>query len=223
MKMRFFDDVIQPQDDPSVMTDLIVFARRWKWIFASGLLYFLLGFIAFNVPPVSAVSMTITLAGLLVVSGVVLLAQAIGFRHHHGSVTRLFQAMLSFVIASLMFQYPYAGLEGLSLALSFYFLIGAVLKWIFAVELRSHGGWSWGLISSITSFVLGLYIVAIFPFRELWAPGALLGLELLISGSGILGFAMSVQKYQTDTIHRNELLRDQGAFGSGSSAFTTRR
>lgn len=212
MKSRFFDDVIQPQDDPSILHDLALFAQHWRWIFASGLVYFVLGFIAFNIPPVSTVSMTFTLAGLLVVSGSILLAQAIGFRHHHGSVTRLFQSMLSFVIASLMFQYPYAGLEGLSLALSFYFLIGAVLKWIFAAEMRPHAGWSWDLVSSIVSFALGLYIVAIFPFKELWAPGALLGLELMISGSGILGFALSVQKYQGDLNKSSPsgLQRDQG-------------
>ncbi len=93
-----------------------------------------------------------------------------------------------------MFRYPDTGMLGISLALSFYFLLAATAKWIVYMSVRPAKGWGWGLASSMMSFALGVLIIVTFPFSALWVPGTLLGIDLIIAGAVMIGASFSVRK-----------------------------
>jgi uncharacterized membrane protein HdeD (DUF308 family) len=177
--------------------------KYWKWMLFAGVLFVILGFIAFSMPIASTVGLTFGLAGLLLAGGIIQLVQAFQLRRHPGNAGRFFRSALNIVIGAMMFRYPEGGLMGVALALSIYFLFNAVSQWILFYSMRPMPGLGWGIVSSIASLILGVYILITFPFSALWVPGALLGIDLLFSGSSMIGFAFSLRRMDTSLSSRS--------------------
>ncbi len=224
MRTSFFDGIFASDNLPLNSTELTVLGDQWKWILASGGAFLLLGAMALALPAQSTVSLNYSFGSLFLVAGLVLFAQSHEFRHQRGSGLRLFQSLLALTMCILMFQYPQSGMIGITLVLSFYFLASAALKWAFFSVVRIHSGWNWGLLSAIISFLL--YLITIFPFSSFWVPRTLLALEFALSGIGMIGIALSVQKFQSrgllDEV-RSDIHEDQGLFPSRRSPFAFRR
>jgi aquaporin Z len=191
--------------DPLSMSGLAVsekeiaaLGQHWGWILATGIVYVLLGFWAISLPVASTVGLTIGLAAVLIVGGIVRLVQAIRLRHRHGMALRFFQSALAIVVGGLMLRYPSGGMMFIALSLSFYFFTSAVTQWIFFSAAKPYQGRWWGIASSIVSFILGVFIILTFPFSALWVPGTFLGIDLIFAGAGMMGFSFVGRK-----LHRN--------------------
>src|SRR5580698_10515007 len=89
--------------------------RHWVWTLAAGIVFMLLGVLAFSLPIASTISLTIGLGARLLVSGFVNLAHAVQLRHRQGAMARFFQAIVSIVTGGLMFRYPEAGMLGVAI------------------------------------------------------------------------------------------------------------
>jgi len=178
--------------------------HEWVWVLITGIVYILLGFFAISVPVASTIGVTYGLAAVLIVGGIIHFVHAVQLRHGRGGITRFFQSIIAVVTGLLMALYPGAGMQGVALALSFYFFLGAAANWILYFAMRPHRGWGWGIASSILSFALGVYILWTFPFSALWIPGTLLGIDLVMAGSMMIGFSLSIRKIRNIFIDSKE-------------------
>jgi uncharacterized membrane protein HdeD (DUF308 family) len=94
----------------------------------------------------------------------------------------------------VILRFPDAGMLGIAIVLTFYFTMSAAAKWVLALGMRPHRGWIWAFLSATASFLLGMYIIMTFPFSALWLPGFLLGIDLIILGSSLIGFSFNLKK-----------------------------
>lgn len=168
--------------------------HRWGWLMVTGLLFVLLGMTALFSPVATTVGLTFAIASLLLAAGAVLLVQAFRLRGHHGAGVRFIQAALAVVAGLMIFFYPIGGMSGIALVLAFYFFISSALHWILSSLMEPFQVRVWGRISAVASFLLGVYIIFSFPFSALWVPGALLGVDLVFNGIGLIGFSLSVKR-----------------------------
>lgn len=173
--------------------------RSWGWVLAGGLASILLGIIALSLPVATSLGLTLALGVILVVSGLILLVQAVRLRSEYGSGARFLQAAIALLIGALMLRFPDGGLMGIALALSFYFFLRAAVEWMFSAFFVPGRGRFWGYLGAALSFVLGLFIVFTFPFSALWVPGTLLGVDLIFSGAMTVAIAMALKKAQRAT------------------------
>jgi uncharacterized membrane protein HdeD (DUF308 family) len=164
---------------------------EWGWILATGIAYVLLGAVALAMPVASTLGLTITLAAVLLVGGCLHLLQSIQVSRRDGASVRFVQSALAIITGGLILRYPEGGMLALALALSFYFFIGAAAQWILFTALRSEPGAGWGLLSAVTSLLLGVFVLATFPISAVWIPGTLLGIDLIFAGSAMIGLAWS--------------------------------
>ena len=172
-------------------------AKNWGWLFAAGALSFALGFLALNLPLQSTLALNWGLAIIFLINGVSHLIQFVQFRGERGGAGRLFQSIISIIAGVLMLRYPAAGIMGVTVTLSFFFFVNAFGKWIYADSLRPQKGWGWLFVSSIVSFLLGVFIIASFPISALWIPGTILGVDLIVTGVAAMAFALNLR-----TLHR---------------------
>lgn len=170
--------------------DLHDLGRHWAWMLTAGIIYILLGILAFSLPVASTVGVTIGLAALLLVGGFVNLVHAVQLRHRNGSMARFLQAIVSIITGGLMFRYPEAGLLGLAIALSFYFFMSAGTQWVLSSSVPNQKGWNWGLTNALVSFFLGVFILFTFPVSALWLPGTLLGIDMIFGGVAMASLAV---------------------------------
>src|SRR5690606_26044025 len=94
---------------------------------------------------------------------------------------------------SLIFN-PLAGMVSLTLLVALLFLVVGVVKVMYAFSLRPVGGWGWVLASGLLSLVLGVMILANFPWSAVSVLGILLGVELVSNGVLFLFVALGLRK-----------------------------
>jgi uncharacterized membrane protein HdeD (DUF308 family) len=175
--------------------------RDWGWVLAAGIGLILLGFVTLSWPVSSTVGLTFALGVMLLASGVVLGIHAIQSRQESGSGWRIVQALVSCAAGVLMLRYPGAGMQGVAIALTFYFFVSATVRALLALELRPVRGWGWVFASAIATGVLGLYILMTLPFAALWVPGFLFGLDLLMYGASLVGISFDLKHLHRSLSH----------------------
>ena len=143
MRRNFFDDWWEPKAMST--QEIALLGQSWRWILAAGIIYVLLGAVAFSLPMASTLGLTFGLAALLLIGGLTHLIHAIKLRRRRGGGARFFQSFVAIVAGGLMLRYPGGGMVGLALALSFYFFISAAAQWILFTSIRPHPGWGWGV------------------------------------------------------------------------------
>src|SRR5690349_2555252 len=105
-------------EDIKTINEMNVLSRGWKWTLALGVIYTALGMLAFLLPVASTIGVTITIATLLLVGGVMRLIHAFRHRKMRGSAIRFLQAAVALVSGALMLRYIDAGMVAISIALS---------------------------------------------------------------------------------------------------------
>ena len=168
--------------------------KHWGWLLAIGIAYVVLGVVSLTVPWATTLGLTFALAGFFVASGILMMIHAIRTRREQGALIRFLQSILALALGAIMFWWPGLGMLGITLALSFYFLVDGALHWIFASAMAPGHARRWTYVSAITAFVLGVYIIMTFPISALWVPGILLGINFLTSGAGLIGLAFTTRK-----------------------------
>lgn len=173
---------------------LEVVRRNWGLFLLTGIVLIALGIGALFAPVLSTVSLTLAVGAFMVARGIIQLIHAVQIRKEPGTGMRFAQAFLALVVGAAILMFPVGGMFGIAFALAFYFFANGALTWTVASALPLANARFWGRLSSVASFVLGVYIIFTFPFSAFWVPGTLLGIDLIFGGTGLIGVAMSGRK-----------------------------
>jgi uncharacterized membrane protein HdeD (DUF308 family) len=74
-------------------------------------------------------------------------------------------------------------------------LVASGLVRIFlAFSMKRESPWVWLLISSIVTMLLGLLILAHWPFSSVYVLGLFLGLDLVMAGAAWIGLGVSLRR-----------------------------
>ena len=169
-----------------------------------GVLLIIFGMLAVASPFFAAVAVSVVIAWLILLAGVVHLMLA--FRAH-GAGSMIWKVLVG--LAYLFFgvyliMHPVLGVASLTLLLASLFLIEGVLDIILFFQMRSLGGSSWVLVDGIITLLLGLMIYRQWPSSSAWAIGTLVGVSMIISGVTRVMLSLAVRK-ATGTISPSSL------------------
>jgi len=142
-----------------------------------------LGLIALSYVMIASIATALLLGGLLVASGVAQIAAAIAYwrRRGGGFALGILLGGLCIVAGLSCLVSPAASLAALTLILGGYFIATGIARvWICFRE--RFPGWGWGVVSALAEFLLGTLTLAGWPSTSLILLGALLGIQLILSG-----------------------------------------
>jgi len=164
-----------------------------------GVLLIVFGMLAVGSPFLAAVAVSVVVAWLIVLAGIVHLMLA--FRVH-GAGSRIWKVLVG--IAYLCFGgylivHPVLGVASLTLLLASLFLIEGILDIVLYVKMRPVQGSSWMLIDGIITLLLGLMIYMQWPSSSLWAIGTLVGISMIFSGVARVMMSLAARK-ASDTV-----------------------
>ena len=184
---------------------LSLLGRNWAWFLAAGIVSVLLGIAAFSWPVTSTVSMTLVLGTLFVISGIAHAIQSFRLRHAAGNGWRVVQSITSLAAGVLMLRFPTAGMLGVAIILAFYFFMNSSSRFVIAMGLQGFRGRAWAFLTSLASFLLGVYTLVTLPLSALWLPGVVLGIDFIVYGVSAIGFSFHVKKiHDTVRLHEEE-------------------
>ena len=189
------------EDKPHGVTDLqakmnAAVREHWKAFLVEGILLALLGLAAMIIPPLASLAVTIFLGWMFLVSGVAGLALTFWARQMPGFWWSLISAVLAIGAGIILLARPVQGTLTLTIVVGAYFLAEGVATIMYALEHRRELSerWSWMLVAGLMDILIAFLIISGLPGSALWAIGLLVGINLLIGGSALIGMALAARK-----------------------------
>ncbi len=154
------------------------------------------GILAVLAPFVAGVATTLFIGWIFLFVGVFGLI----FSYQSRTEPRFWWALLSSAVALLagllLLWNPLNGLFTLTLVLIAYFIVDGVLTILLGLAHRSElsDRWQWIVVSGVIDLILAAVIISGLPGTILWAPGLLLGIDLIFGGVAPIGMALAARK-----------------------------
>jgi uncharacterized membrane protein HdeD (DUF308 family) len=163
-------------------TDITDIKKRSGWSILMGILTALLGLFLIAYPLATATITTILLGWVLIFVGIAMFVFAL----HSQTIGKFFLKVLMgvlYLIAGVTLAFfPVAGVAALTVFLGTLLLIYAGVATATALQMRPVDGWAWYLFDGVASLLMGILILAIWPWSSTWAIGTLVGVSVLMGG-----------------------------------------
>jgi uncharacterized membrane protein HdeD (DUF308 family) len=168
---------------------------HWMAFLVEGILLALLGLAAIIIPPLASLAVTIFLGWMFLISGIAGLALTFLARRMPGFWWSLISAALAIGAGIVLLARPVQGTLTLTIVVGAYFVAEGVATIMYALEHRRglSGRWSWMLVAGLMDIVISFFIIAGLPGSALWAIGLLVGINLLIGGTALIGMALAAR------------------------------
>jgi uncharacterized membrane protein HdeD (DUF308 family) len=198
-----FMSTSQPTDIDRLHAD---FAKslhdRWSLFLIEGIVLLILGVLAFLLPPLATLGITIVVGWLFLISGIMGLVTTYWARHAPGFWWSLVSALLGIGAGVILLARPVTGAVSLTLVLIAFFIIEGVASIMYALDHRkqSSGRWGWMLLSGVIDLVLAAMIFSGLPGTAAWALGLLVGINMIFGGSALIALALAARKEPPSTM-----------------------
>lgn len=166
----------------------------WVWMAILGAISLIGGVLALANPMAATFAATVLAGWVFTLLGALQVVQAFRVTGWPGFIwSMLFGILVLAVGLSLIFN-PLAGMVSLTLLVAVLFLVTGAVKVMYSFSLRPISGWGWVLFSGAVSVLLGIMILANFPWAAVSVLGILLAVELISNGILFLLLAFGLRK-----------------------------
>ena len=166
----------------------------WIWLAILGAISLIGGILAL-INPFAATLAAVFLAGwTFLLFGLIQIIHAFRVRGWPGFLWSLLLGVLTVAVGvSLLFN-PVSGALSLTLLVAILFLVLGAVKIMYGLSLRPVSGWGFAALSGVISVLLGVMILADYPWSATAILGILLAIELLSNGIFLLMIALGLRK-----------------------------
>jgi uncharacterized membrane protein HdeD (DUF308 family) len=185
-----------PSDVTALQSKMSAAVRaHWKAFLFEGIVLVVLGLAAIIVPPIAGIAVTVMLGWMFLISGVAGLAMTFWAKASPGFWWSLISAVLGIGAGVILLARPAQGLLTLTLVVGAYFLAEGVATIMYALQHRKELSerWSWMAFSGLMDILIAFFIISGLPGSAGWAIGLLVGINLVIGGSSLIGLALAAR------------------------------
>ena len=174
---------------------LTALRHKWGWIVALGIISMIAGVIALG-SVVWATAWAVLIIGvMLVMEGVSEIVAAFNVKSWGKFAFWVLLGLLYVAAGIICFWRPFEAATILTLFLGAALVVGGVVRMFLAWHMREAGKpWGWVVVSGIISVLLGLIIVAKWPYSAFYTLGIFMGVDLLFIGSGWLAVGLALKR-----------------------------
>jgi uncharacterized membrane protein HdeD (DUF308 family) len=167
---------------------------HWRRFLVQGALMIALGTLAVALPVVITLAIEILIGWLLVIGGVWRAISLARSSRMPGFGWSLAMAMVAIVLGAMLVMMPLAGMLTLTMLLITFFVLEAVGKILFALDLRKHSqNWGWVLATGVIDLLLAALIFSGWPSTAAWAIGLLVGINMIFFGASLVMISLAAR------------------------------
>ena len=168
---------------------------KWGWVVALGIIFMIAGVIALGSVLMATVSAVYVIGIMMIMAGVSEIITAFNVKNWGKFALWMLLGLLYVVAGVICFLNPFAAATILTLMLGVALIIGGVLRGFLAWHVREAGKpWGWVAASAVITLLLGLIIIAQWPWSSVYTLGIFLGIDLLFIGSSWLMIGLALKK-----------------------------
>lgn len=167
---------------------------HWRRFLVQGVLMIALGTLAVALPVVTTLAVEILVGWLFVIGGVWRAISLARSSRMPGFGWSLAMAIVAIAFGAMLVMMPLAGMLTLTMLLITFFVLEAIGKILFALDLRKHShSWSWALATGIVDLFLAALIFAGWPSTAAWAIGLLVGINMIFFGVSLVMISLAAR------------------------------
>jgi uncharacterized membrane protein HdeD (DUF308 family) len=168
---------------------------KWGWIVALGVIFMIAGIIALGSVVMATVSAVLIVGIMMIMAGVAEIIAAFNVKEWGKAAFWGLLGLLYVVAGVICFLNPFAAATVLTLFLGIALVFGGIVRMFLAWHMREAGKpWGWVVVSGIISLLLGLMIIAQWPYSSFFVLGIFLGIDLIFIGSGWLTIGLALRQ-----------------------------
>jgi uncharacterized membrane protein HdeD (DUF308 family) len=172
----------------------------WGRFLALGILTIALGVICIVYNAIATEASVLVLGFLLLIGGIVSLAEAFWVRSWNGFFLFFLSALLQGVTGYLLVRYPHAGTVGVTMVLASLFIVGGLFRTVGSGLLR-FPSWLWTMLSGVIALILGIVVLAKMPVASVFFLGLVVGVNFVLDGAAFLALATALHKIPKIVVH----------------------
>ncbi|POF32257.1 HdeD family acid-resistance protein [Roseibium marinum] len=167
--------------------------ENWGWFLVLGIALVIGGLILIAAPLATSIAVTILIAVVLFVGGLVQIYNAFKTKGTSSFIWNLITGIIAVIGGIVIYMNPLAGTFALTLVIAAIFIAQGVSQILFAFKLKPHEGWVWVLIAGIVSLAAGVMIWLDLPGSAAWALGLIAGISVLVNGWSYIAIALAAR------------------------------
>ncbi len=164
------------------------------WIAALGVLYVIAGIIALGSVVLATAASVFVVGIMMVIAGAAEVINAFQIRNWGSFFLMLLLGVLFIVAGVVTIQNPLLAAKVLTLVLGASLAASGIVRMIMAFSMREGTPWIWVALSGVITLLLGLIILAHWPFSSLYTLGIFLGVDLLVVGLGWIAAGLGLRR-----------------------------
>lgn len=185
-----------PDSGPHNLGDGVRALRaKWGWIVALGVIFMIAGVIALGSVMMATLSAIYVIGIMMIMAGVTEIITAFNVKDWGKFALWMLLGLLYVAAGIICFFRPFEAVAIVTLMLGFALIIGGVVRGFLAWSVREAGKpWGWVALSALITLLLGLIIVAKWPYSSAYTLGIFLGVDLIFIGSSWLMIGLALKK-----------------------------
>jgi uncharacterized membrane protein HdeD (DUF308 family) len=166
---------------------------NWGWFLALGIALVIGGVILIAAPLATSVAVTILIAAVLFIGGLVQIYHAFKTHGTASFLWNLITGIIAVVGGIVIYVNPLAGTLALTVVIAAIFVAQGISQVLLAFKLKPHDGWVWVLIAGLVSLAAGVMIWLELPSSAAWALGLLAGISVMLNGWSYIAIALAAK------------------------------
>jgi len=169
----------------------------WGWVLALGVVMILLGLLLFGAPLITAVAGATLVGAALVVLGIGGIVVGAKSARPSRRWTDILFGVVAVLVGLYCFAFPLAGSMSLTFAVGFWLLFRGVLELVSAFRSDDGTGKALLFLSALLDIILGVLLLANYPFPAVQFLGIALALSLIFAGFTTVIGAFGLRRLQS--------------------------
>jgi len=167
---------------------------KWGWIVALGVLYTVAGFIALGSVMMATVASVFLVGVMMLIAGLGEVVGAFQMKSWGKFILWMLLGALYIVAGFSAFENPLLAAAFLTLLLGAALVASGIMRVFLAFSMKAQTMWVWVLISGVVTLLLGVVILAHWPFSSLYILGLFLGIDLIFAGTSWISIGLGLRQ-----------------------------
>lgn len=183
------------EQDANEAPDVVTAVKQGgSLLFWTGVLGVVLGIFCIAAAPFITFTITMFIGIIVIVGGILQIGSGVDMeKGTKGRGWTITGGILAVIVGLFFVINPFGGMKILTWIIAFFLLIEGGLRIAAALELKPAQGWGWFLFGGIASVVLGLMLMAQWPYSAAWFIGTVFGIHALFAGMARITLGLAVR------------------------------
>ena len=182
------------QTPPSLGFGIEPLRAKWGWIVALGVVYVIVGVIALGSMVLATAASVLIVGIMMVIAGVAEIINAFQVKTWGRFFLWVILGLLYVFAGLVAFANPLLTAVFLTLFLGAALVVSGIVRVILAFSVKEGTPWIWTIVSGLITLLVGLIILARWPFSSLFVLGLFLGIDLVIAGATSIGVGLGLKQ-----------------------------